>query len=549
MNSLGIKKPLVKIFFLTFILNVTFQYSFSQTNKSKVIYDARTKDWEILTPVPGPEPKINGPKLYGARPDKIFIYRIPCQGQRPILFNCEGLPDGMLLDPNTGIITGRTPSKTGIYELKFIAKNKKGSDSSLFKLVVGDKISLTPPMGWNTWGGHMLKISDTLMRKAADIIVNKGLADVGFQYISIDDCWMRIDQDYYANNQEYYAKRNPNFPYQDYAALTRDECGRILPNKNFPDMKSMTDYIHSLGLKCGIYSSPGKLTCQLFAGSFGFELTDARQYSLWGFDLLKYDLCSAANMINEMKKAFTDESVEISEIALWYPMSIYLLQQDRDILFNLCQYGRQSPWKWAPKINIQTWRIGGDLNHNVKDYFNQAMRIVKDLRSYSKPGQWNDPDFMYLGKICDAKNKMAPPKPIPLNSNQQYQYVSLWSLICAPFFFSANIYEMDDFTVGLLRNSDITGINQDELGHVAEMVKETDQYVILMKKLFNENRIVGLFNKDKLKDQTIDIKWEEIGLCCEHAVRDCWRQKDIGTYKDGISVIVSPDGCAILKVY
>lgn len=165
----------------------------AQTGAEQTPYDARTGVWEILTPQPGDGPRINGPRIYGARPDKQFVFRIPCQGRRPIQFKASGLPDGLVLNTETGVIGGRTPSRKGTFSIKFSARNETGSDSRSFKLVVGDRIALTPPMGWNSWGGHMLLVSDKVMRQATDLMVNRGLADVGFQYVSIDDCWMRID--------------------------------------------------------------------------------------------------------------------------------------------------------------------------------------------------------------------------------------------------------------------------------------------------------------------------------------------------------------------
>lgn len=533
---------LILLFILSFSLN-------AQDRIKKNQYDARTAEWEILTPPTSESPRINGPQIYGAKAGKQFIYRIPCEGLRPIHFVVSNLPEGLKLDKEKGIISGITPNKEGNYNMIFEAINEKGSASREFKLVIGEKIALTPPMGWNSWGGYMLQVSDDVMRRATDFIVNKGLADVGFQYISIDDCWMRIDPKLYNGKEQMYSRRAPGYPFENVVGSVRDECGMIQPNDCFPDMKAMTDYIHSFGLKAGIYSGPGPLTCQMYASSFGYEGSDANQFADWGFDLLKYDMCSYRGIISELNKALPEGSPEIEEITIWYPMAQYLEIQDRDILYNLCQYGRQEPWLWAPTINIQSWRIGGDLNHNVNNYFEQAMRIVKYLRDYSKPGQWNDPDFMYIGKIHEARDKMGPPVDIPLNSNQRYQYVSLWSLICAPYFFSANIDEMDDFTISLLRNADISNVNQDELGHVAELIRENDNQVVLLKKLADGSNVIGLFNNDSENEQIINVKWDEIGLSGKLLVRDLWRQKEIGTTQDELSVKVSPNGCAVLKIY
>lgn len=299
-----------------------------QTTSKYKLYDARTAPWEILTPDPVDAPRINGPRVYGARPSKQFVYRIPCQGKRPIHFEVEGLPEDLVLDTGRGIITGHTPARAGTYTIKFSAMNQRGSDTRPFKLIVGDQIALTPPMGWNSWGGHMLLVSDEVMRRATDVIVNRGLADVGFQYVSIDDCWMRIDPAYFEQNRKAFEKRMPGFPFQDVVGPGRDEDGMVLPNRRFPDMKALTDYIHSFGLKAGIYGGPDLRTCQGFIASFAHERADAQQYAEWGFDLLKYDLCSGRATLAKLQKALPPGSPEISELPIWYPMTQYLAEQE-----------------------------------------------------------------------------------------------------------------------------------------------------------------------------------------------------------------------------
>ncbi len=508
-------------------------------------YDARIAEREILTPEPAEAPSINGPKIYGVRPGMKFIYRIPCQGERPIRFKVKRLPSGLKLDAEKGIITGRAPEKKGNYLMTLKAKNTHGKDSRPYKLVVGDKIALTPPVGWNTWGGHMLFVSDELMRKAADIFVERGLADVGFQYVSIDDCWMRISREKYESQSENRRKNHAGFTYDEgVIGGERDANGNIVPNDAFPDMKAMTDYIHAYGLKAGLYSTPGLTTCQDFAGSIDHEKQDAEQYAKWGFDLLKYDLCSGGRTL----KALREKDPGYKQAEYWKPMADYLQMQDRDILYNLCQYGREEPWEWAAGLGIQTWRTGGDLNHHVENYFQQALRLATELREYSKPGQWNDPDFLYIHKIRDFNNKGGPSVEVPLNTNQRYQYVTLWSIISAPFFFSCDMHEIDDFTIGLLSNADIININQDELGHVAEVIRNEDMAVVMVKKLADGSSVLAVFNNDDQNEAIIQVDWSEFGKCCEQMVYDVWRQKDLGMMKDGLPVRVSPNGVGLFKI-
>ncbi len=507
-------------------------------------YDARIGEAEILTPSPVQTPRINGPKVYGARPGKTFVYRIPCQGQRPMMFAVQGLPSGLKLDAEQGILTGTVPQKRGDYPMTFTAMNAQGTVSRDFKLVVGDKLCLTPPMGWNSWGGHMFHISDAVMRLCADIMVERGLADVGFQYVSIDDCWMRVSPEMYASYSAGRKRKSAGFDFSGFVGAERDDQGSILCNAHFPDMKAMTDYIHAKGLKAGIYSSPGKQTCQQLAGSFDHQKQDADQYAKWGFDLLKYDLCSGSKEL----KAIREIMPAYRQSEYWKPMADYLRQQNRDMVFNLCQYGREEPWTWAPGLGIQTWRTGGDLNHHVDTYFKQALRLATELRDFSKPGQWNDPDFMYLHYLRDHTKNINPSKEIPLNTNQRYQYVTLWSMIEAPFFFSCDMHKVDDFTIGLLSNADVANINQDELGHVAQVMRNQDNQVVMVKNLVDGSHILGIFNTDPEHEAVIQVDWDIFDGCCEQTVFDVWRQKDLGVHKGGLTVTLSSNGVGLFRV-
>tara|TARA_R110002049_G_scaffold181019_3_gene348055 strand:+ start:2387 stop:3979 length:1593 start_codon:yes stop_codon:yes gene_type:complete len=508
------------------------------------VYDARIGEKEILTPLPSKQPKINGPKLYGVRLGKKFVYRIPCQGERPMKFEISGLPSELVLDTDKGIITGITPEEKGEYPMTVIASNKHGKVSREFKLVVGDNIALTPPTGWNSWGGHMLLITDDIIRKTADIFVEKGFADVGFQYISIDDSWMKTSKESFEARTDFKKEQHQGFSFDGLVGEVRTADGNIIPNSNFPDMKAMTDYIHSFGLKAGIYSSPGPYTCQNFEGSLGYEKQDANQYANWGFDLLKYDLCSG----NSSLKCLKNLDGSYPQSALWQPMATYLSLQNRDILFNLCQYGNEKPWTWAPGLGISSWRIGGDLNHHVENYFKNALRISTELRAYSKPGQWNDPDFMYIQKLRDFRKMVNPSQEILLSTNQRYQYVTLWSIVCAPFFFSSDINEIDEFTIRLLTNAEVMNINQDELGHVAETIKNENDEVIMLKKLADGSKVLAVFNTNAIDEKVIDVNLKTIGLSKRIDVYDVWKQENLSTVTDKMSIQLSPNGVGLFIV-
>lgn len=224
--------------------------------------DAPAEPAVVLTPKPGPRPRINGPAVYGCRPGRPFLYRIPATGERPIQFRVAGLPKGLSLDAERGIITGVVP-KAGEYRITFHAVNAHGWDKRKFKIVCGDTLALTPPMGWNHWYTHYDRITDTLMRQAADVMISSGMADVGYQYVNIDDCWMNA----------------PKHSDPKRVGPLRDAAGTLIPNQYFPDMKALTDYIHSLGLKAGTYTSPGPLTCAGFAGAYRHEAQYTRQFA------------------------------------------------------------------------------------------------------------------------------------------------------------------------------------------------------------------------------------------------------------------------------
>jgi alpha-galactosidase len=358
---------------------------------------------------------------------------------------------------------------------------------------------------------------------------------------------MRLNQEMFDQRREWTVKKHSAYDHVATGTIgpIRDGSGNILPNGKFPDMKAMTDYIHGHGLKAGIYSTPGVKTCQEWAGSYGHECADADQYAKWGFDLLKYDQCSGGAFLQRLRKTVPGFQTK----DFWTPMANYLRSQNRDILFNLCQYGLDTPWKWAPGLGIQSWRTGGDLNHNVHNYFTNALRIATELRSYNQPGQWNDPDFMYIHRIRDVAKMAEPSVEIKLNTNQRYQYVTLWSIVCAPFFFSCDIENIDEFTVRLLGNADVLNINQDELGHTAEVIRNVDQKeTVMLKKLADGSKALAVFNRDAQNEATITVNWEEIGGCCEPEVFDVWRQKSLGHWKGGISVQLSPNGVGLFII-
>ncbi|NIA03243.1 MAG: alpha-galactosidase [Nitrospirae bacterium] len=482
-------------------------------------YDGTIEGYEILTPKPGSKPQINGPLVYGARPGNPFLYRIPCQGERPISYAVEGLPSELTLDASTGIITGTTPSE-GEYLLALKASNSHGEAERRFKVVAGEKLALTPPMGWNYWYAHYWRISDVMIREAADIMISSGMADVGYQYVNLDDCWMLKKRDSLTMDQ------------------LRDESGNVLTNKKFPDMKGLTNYIHDKGLKAGIYSSPGPLTCAQFTGSYQHEEQDARQYADWGFDFLKYDWCSYSDIGGK------DPDLEAA-MKPFRKMGDLLKHQNRDIVYNLCQFAIQNAWEWGAEVGGHSWRTAGDLVYYIDELFDVALKNATH-REYSKPGEWNDPDFIMIGWFGNVK-KFSAPEPTKMMPSTQYAYMSLWSLMASPIFFGGDMTKLDEFTLNILCNADILEVNQDPLGESGMVIHHSDSCFLMVKNLVDGSKAVGLFNRGK-EAVEVTAQWEELEVDGKQMVRDIWRQKDIGKYKEKFSAIVPAQGVVMVKI-
>ncbi len=479
----------------------------------------------ILTPKPPSAPRINGPKVYGCRPDHPFIYRIPTTGERPIRFAADGLPSSLQLDAATGIITGAAPAR-GTHTLTLHAKNGHGQATREFKIVSGDTLALTPSMGWNHWYAHYNRVSDVMMREAADVMVRTGMADVGYSYVNIDDCWMNATPD---------AKRTPD-PLR--IGPFRDDGGNIIPNKYFPNMRAMTDYIHAKGLKAGIYTSPGPLTCGGFCGAYQHEEQDAKQFAEWGFDFLKYDWCSYS------KVAAGDKSLDMMKKP-YALMGGILKKLPRDVVFNLCQYGMGDVWEWGAEIGGHSWRTANDLGAELNRIFPVALKNAEH-RAWSKPGAWNDPDYIQIGYVGDASSEGAP-KPCPLTASEQYSFMSLWCLMASPLFYSGDMSQLDAFTLNVLCNPEVIEVDQDPLGESAQVVKLTDDTFLMVKNMEDGSKAVGLCNRGETKE-VITAKWTDLGVTGKHIVRDLWRQKNLGKFDGQFTATVPRHGVVLVRV-
>ncbi|MDO8952912.1 MAG: putative Ig domain-containing protein [Draconibacterium sp.] len=490
-------------------------YCAEKTNKST------SGKYEMYTPAPKPQPRINGPLVYGAHPGNPFLYRIPCQGERPMQFSVEGLPDGLKLDKSTGIILGTVPVK-GEYNLVIKAVNSKGNDERKLKIVAGDKLALTPPMGYNHWYAHYDRITDQMMREAADVMISSGMADVGYYYVNIDDCWMNAPKN-----------KDPKR-----VGPLRDDKGNIVPNTYFPDMKGLTDYIHSKGLKAGIYTSPGTLTCGGFAGAYQHEEQDARQFAAWGFDFVKYDWCSYSEIAGKNK------SVEAYQKP-YIQMGAILKNMNRDIVFNLCQYGMGDVWKWGGEVGGHCWRTSGDLGFELDRIFDVALKN-SEHHEYSKPGEWNDPDYIQIGYIGNANN-MGIPELTPMPPTMQYAYMSLWSLMAAPLIYSGDMSKLDEFTINVLCNPELIEVNQDPLGECGLVIKKSNDCFLMVKNMADGSKAVGLFNRGK-NAAHVDVKWTELQISGSKTVRDLWHLKDLGDFTQKFTAQVPPRGVVMVRI-
>lgn len=481
----------------------------------------------ILTPKPGPQPKINGPQVYGARPGRPFLYRIPCTGERPMRFSAAGLPRELKLDAAAGIISGTVPARRGEYGVTLSAANAKGKAARRFRIVVGDTLALTPPMGWNDWYTHYDRITDPLMRQAADAMLASGMAYFGYQYVNIDDCWMV----------------KPGSSVAELGGDPRTGEGTIRPNGRFPDMKALTAYIHARGLKAGLYTSPGPLTCARFEGSYQHEEQDARTFAEWGFDFLKYDLCSYRSIDNRGTVEADRKPYEL--------MGSILGKLNRDLVFNLCQYGRSEVWKWGGEVGGNCWRTTGDLglekSSRLPGFYSIGFKNAAAWE-YAAPGRWNDPDYILIGTVGNAFQMSALPVKVPLTEEEQYSYMSMWALMAAPLFYSGDMGSLDEFTLNVLCNAEVIDLDQDGLGKQARVVRRTEDEFILAKPMADGSLAVGLFNLAD-GEREVSATWQDLGIEGRRRPRDVWRQKDAAVVAGAYKAVVPRHGVALVRLF
>jgi alpha-galactosidase len=354
-------------------------------------------------------------------------------------------------------------------------------------------LAQTPPMGWNSWNHFGGAVNDQIVRQIADAMVRNGMAAAGYQFVNIDDTW----------------------------ELGRDPGGNILPNSKFPDMKALADYVHSKGLKLGIYSSPGPVTCGGYEGSYGHEDQDARTFAAWGIDYLKYDWCSATRI-------YPDADLRVD----YQKMGEALARCGRPIVYSLCEYGRGDVWTWGPKAGASLWRTTDDIQDNWKSMsnigFNQGA-----LALYAGPGHWNDPDMLEVGNGG-------------MTSIEYKTHFSLWCILAAPLMAGNDLRNMSSETLNILTNREVIVVDQDALGKEGHRLLQRNGIEIWAKPLQNGSQAFGIFNRSA-ELQSVKFSWSDFGLMSPpSALRDLWQHKSLTPSPSGWEGQIPPHGVTML---
>jgi alpha-galactosidase len=367
--------------------------------------------------------------------------------------------------------------------------------------LAGDGLALTPPMGWNSWNRFGCNVSEALVRSAADAIVASGMQEAGYRYVVIDDCWQ----------------------------VRREADGRIVADpERFPSgIEALADYVHSMGLKLGIYSDAGTLTCAKRPGSKDHEELDARTYAEWGVDYLKYDWCNTAGQ--DTREAYLK-------------MSRALRATGRPIVFSICEWGSTRPWLWAPGIG-HLWRATGD----IQDCWDcgrgwggmgvvHIIDLMQDLAAYHGPGHWNDPDMLEVGNG-------------DLSLTESRAHFSFWCLFAAPLMAGNDLAAMTPEIRDILTNREAIAVDQDPLGMQGRKVRDDGTGEVWTKPLADGSRAVILFNR-ATEPRKLSVGWEEAGLFPGGSalVRDLWKHADVGSFTGRYEAMVEPHGVVMLRL-
>jgi alpha-galactosidase len=352
---------------------------------------------------------------------------------------------------------------------------------------MGQAAAPRPPMGWNSWNHFAEHVTDADVRAAVDEMVSTGMRDAGYVYVNVDDTWQG----------------------------ERGADGVLHPNSRFPDMKALADYVHSKGLKFGIYSSPGAKTCAGFAGSLGHEAQDAKMYAAWGVDFLKYDLCSFWDNMRTEKAAHPDDPTTEYKlmIAAYQKMGDALHATGRPIVYSLCQYGIGEPWKFGPGMGATMWRTTDDIDDTFQRMMNIAYGQV-GLGKYTSPGHWNDPDMLEVGNGG-------------MSTEEYRTHMSLWAVLGAPLLAGNDLSKMSAEDKSILMNREVIAIDQDALGKGGDRVRQIGDFSVWERPLTGGRTAVAIVSAS-LGQRDVPIDLAAIGFPKGAKVRDVWAGKDLG---------------------
>ncbi|MCW7941577.1 alpha-galactosidase [Streptomyces hygroscopicus] len=362
---------------------------------------------------------------------------------------------------------------------------------------VADGLALTPPMGFNNWNSTHCRpeFNESMVKGIADLFVEKGLKDAGYQYVNLDDCW---------------------------ALPTRDADGKLVPDPaRFPDgIKAVADYVHARGLKLGIYTSAGTRTCDVagFPGALGHEYSDARQFADWGVDYLKYDNCN--NQGVDAKLRYTT-------------MRDALRATGRPIVYSICEWGENEPWKWAPGVG-QLWRTTGDISDNWGSMLSLLKKNLP-LAPYAGPGHWNDPDMLEVGNGG-------------MTDTEYRSHFSMWSVMAAPLLIGSDLRKASAATLEILHNKEVIAVDQDPLGKQGTVLSSEGGRWVVAKEMRDGSRAVALFNETG-SARRMSTTATAVGLpeASAYTLRDLWQHQSYNT-AGTISAMVPAHGTVLVRV-
>ena len=377
-------------------------------------------------------------------------------------------------------------------------------------------LAATPPMGWNSWNYFARNVDDKGVRAAADQIVATGMKDAGYTYVNIDDTWEG----------------------------ERDASGVLHTNDKFPDMKALADYVHSKGLKIGIYSGPGPKTCAGFEGSLGHEAQDAQLYASWGIDYLKYDLCSYGRAVMQAQ-APNDKAEQMRlMVGAYKKMGDALKATGRPIVYSFCQYGMDSVWEWGPSAGGNLWRTTGDVQANWGSIYN-IINQQAGLAKYAGPGHWNDPDMLEVGN--GTKDNQGRVRLLSLAENRTH--FSMWAMLAAPLLAGNDLPNMKPEITAILTNKDVIAIDQDRMGKQATHVYSDGEVDVWARHLSGGAMAVAVLNAgpDKYSTHPFHLSLAKLGLHGPQQGKDLWTGKDV-TLTDNMPVELDSHDILLVRI-